>query len=124
MIRARSANSCRLFAGHQVQLAPPVARLDVAEAGVLVGRRAQRLGEDREAVDAQRDLAVARAQGRALDADQIAEVERGEALEVLLAEHVLARMQLDLARAVDEVQEGRPPGSTPRGDAPGDAVHL
>ena len=43
-----------LLVGDQVELAPAVAGLDVAEPVVLVRRRAQRLGEDLEAVDAQR----------------------------------------------------------------------
>ncbi len=45
-------------------------------------------------------------------------------LEALLAEHVDARVQLDLAGAVDEVQERGLAGAAPRGEPPGDAVAL
>ena len=70
-----------------------------------VGRRAQRLGQQREAVDPQRQLAAARDERRAVDPDQIAEVQRQQALHRLLAEHVDARLKLDPTRAVDEVQK-------------------
>ena len=83
----------------------PVAQLDVGEAVVLLGRRAQRLGEQRPAVDPQRELAALRPERDALDADQVPEVEPDEPLERLLAEHVLARVELDPAGAVLEVEE-------------------
>ena len=78
--RAQDEQLARLLVGEQVELAVAVARLDVGEAVVLVGRRAQRLRQQRPAVDAQRQLAAARAEGRALDADQVAEVEVDEPL--------------------------------------------
>ena len=84
---------------------------------MLVGRRAQRLAEQLEVVHAQRELAAARAQRGAVDAEQVAEVEREQALEALLAEHVHARVQLDLAAAVDEVQERRLARAAARGEA-------
>ena len=69
----------------------PVALLDVGEAVVLVGRRAQRLREQRPAVDAHGQLAAPGAEGSALDAHDVAEVQVDEAL-VRIAEHVLARV--------------------------------
>ena len=118
-------NSLRgVLACDQVELAPAVARLDVGQAVVLVRRRAQRLGEHLKAVDAQRQLAAAGAHGGAVDADQVAEVERCQPREGLLAEHVKARVQLDLAGAVDEVEERGLARTAPRGDAPGDAMVL
>ncbi len=101
-----------------------VAGLDVGQSVVLVRRRAQGLGEDLEALDAQRDLAVAAADGAAVDADQITQIERGQPGEELGAEDVDAGMELELAGPVDEVQEGRLAGPTAGGDAPGDAVVL
>ena len=91
---------------------------------MLVGRRAQRLGEHLEAFDAQRHLAAATADGAAVDADQIAQIERCEQLEALGAEHVDARVQLDLAGAIDEIQERSLAGAAPRRDAARDAVAL
>ena len=65
-----------VLACDQVELALAVARLHVGQAVVLVGGWPQRLGEDLEAFHAQRHLAVAAADGGAVDADQVAEVER------------------------------------------------
>jgi hypothetical protein len=84
-----------------------VARLDVGEAVVLVGRRAQRLREQREAVDRERQLAAPRAEHGPVRADQVAEVEVEQLRHGLLAEHVHARVELHLARAVDDVEERR-----------------
>ena len=82
-----------------------VALLDVCEPVVLVGRGPQRLGQQRPAVDTDRQLAAASAKRRALDADDVAEVEAYQLL-VGVAQHVLARMELDAARAVREIEEG------------------
>ncbi len=75
-------------------------------------------------VDAQRELAAAGAQRGAVDADQVAEVERESRSKRSVAEHVDARVQLDLAGAVDEVEERRLAGAAARGEPPGDAVAL
>ena len=106
----------RVLARDQVQLAPTVAGLDVAQPVMLVGRRAQRLGEDLKAIDAQRQLATAAAQHRAVDADQVPKVERAQPREGVLAEHVHTRVQLDLAGPVDEIEERSLAGAPPRGD--------
>ena len=98
------------------------ARLDVAEAVELVGRRAQALGQDGEVLDAQAQLAAPGAEGEAVDAHQVAEVELEQARHALLAELVDARLQLDAPRAVVEVQEGHLPLAAPGVQAPGDAV--
>jgi hypothetical protein len=58
-LRARDEQLARLLVGDQVELAVAVARLDVLEAVELLGRRAQRLGQQRPVVDAQRQLAAA-----------------------------------------------------------------
>ena len=57
---ARDEHGARLLAGHQVELAVAVAGLDVGEPVVLVGRRAQRLRQQREVVELERELAAAR----------------------------------------------------------------
>ena len=108
-----------LLVGEQVELAVPVARLDVGEPVVLVGRRPQRLREQLPRVDAQRQLAAAGAERRALDADQVAEVEVDQRL-VGVAEHVLARVELDPAGAVDEVEERGLAVAAPRAQPPGE----
>jgi hypothetical protein len=105
--RAQDEQLARLLVGDQVELAAAVARLGVLEPVELLGRREQRLREQRPAVGAQRQLAAAARERGAVDADQVAEVERHDALERLVAEHVLARVDLDAAGAVDEVEERR-----------------
>ena len=122
--RARDEQLARLLGGDQVQLAVAEARLDVLQAVVLLGRRAQRLGQQRPVVDAQRQLAAPRAEDGAVDPDQVAEVEPDEPLERLGAEHVDARVQLDAPGAVDEVDERRLALAAARGDAPGEAVRA
>ena len=111
-----------VLVGDQVELAAPEARLDVGQAVVLVGRRPQALGEHREAVDAQRQLAALAAEDGAVDPDEVAEVELEQALHPLLAEHVDARLELDPAGAVDEVEERHLALAAARGEAAGDAV--
>ena len=64
------------------------ARLDIGQPVVLLGRRAQRLGQHRERLDSQRQLPAARAKGRPVDADQVAEIEAQEPLHLLRSEHV------------------------------------
>ena len=120
-LRAGHERRARLLVGDQVELAAAKARLDVGQAVVLVGRRAQALGEHREVVDAQRELAAARAEDLAVDADEVAEVELEQRRHALLAEHVGARLQLDPAGAVDEVQERHLALAAAGGEATGDA---
>ena len=122
-LRARDEQLARLLVGHQVELAAAVARLDVLQAVVLLGRRAQRLREHGEALDPQRHLAALRAHRGAVDADDVAEVDlRQQALVLLGPEHVRARLQLQPAGAVDEVEEGHLALAAAGGETPGDAV--
>ncbi len=108
--------------GDQVELAMAVARLDVGEPVVLVRQRPQALGERLPGVDAQGELAAAAHEGGAVDADVVAEVHRDQQLVHVLAEHVEPRLQLDLAAAVAEVDEGRLAHPAPAHDPAGDAV--
>ena len=98
------------------------ARLDVLEAVELVGRRAQALGQQLVGLDAQGQLAAPRAEGDALDADDVAEVEVEQPRHRLVAEHVDAGLQLDAPRAVVEVEEGHLALAAAGVQAPGDAV--
>ncbi len=91
---------------------------------MLVRRRAQRLAEDLELLDAQRDLAVAAAHRAAVYPEQVTEVERSQLRVALLAEHVLASVQLDLAAAVDKVEEGCLARAAPSRDSSGDTMAL
>src|SRR6202035_2794540 len=82
------------------------------------------LAENLKVVHAQGELAVARAQGGAIDAEQVPQIQREQLLEVLGAKHIRARVQLNLAAAVDEVQEGGLAGAAARGDATGHSVGV
>jgi hypothetical protein len=101
-----------------------VAGLHVDEAGVLVGGRAECLAEDLEVIDPEGELAVAGAQRSAVDTEQVAEVERLKLLETLGTEDVGAGVELDLARAVNEVKERRLAGATAGGEPTGDTVGI
>src|SRR5439155_5228584 len=91
-----------LGVGDQIELAATVAGFDVLQAVVLVGWRSQALGEERPAVHADRELAAPAREDDALGADDVTEVEREEAVERLVAEHVRARVKLNSARAVHQ----------------------
>ena len=112
-----------LLVGDQVELAAAEAGLGVLEAVELVGRRAQALGQQAPVVDRQRELAAAAGRHRrALGADDVAEVEVDQQRVGLLAEQVLAGVQLDLAAAVAEVEEAGLAVAAAGDDPPGDPV--
>ena len=95
---ARDEDLARLRVGDQVELAVAQARLGVRQPVVLLGRRAQRLRQQRPLADRDRQLAAAGLEDRAVGADEVAEVHRQQALERLVAEDVASRLQLDPAR--------------------------
>ena len=69
-------------------------------------------------------LAAARLEGGAVDADQVADVERREGVEGLGTEDIPLGVDLELAAAVDEIEEGRAAVAAPRRHAAGYAVVL
>ena len=74
-------------------------------------------------VDRQRELAAApRRQRRPLDADEVAEVEVDQQLERLRAELVRGGVELDLAAAVAQVEEGGLAVAAAGDDPPRDPV--
>jgi hypothetical protein len=89
---------------------------------VLVGRRAQRLGQQGEVGHAQRELATPGANRDAVDADQVAKVEPDELVEARVAELIHAGVQLQPTGAVDEVDERGTAGLAARGDPTGHAM--
>ena len=85
------------------------------------GRRL--FGQQPPVVDRQRELAAAPGRHRrALGADDVAEVEVDQQRVGLLAEQVLAGVQLDLAAAVAEVEEAGLAVAAAGDDPPGDPV--
>jgi len=120
--RAQDEELARLLVGDQVELALPVARLHVLEPVELLRRREQRLGEERPVVDADGQLAPPGGEGGAVHSDDVAQVERCEPLEALLAEHVAPGLELNAAGAVHEVEEGRAAVPATRGQPAGQPV--
>jgi hypothetical protein len=120
--RAGDEHPPRLLVGDQVELAVAEACLDIVEAVELVGRWAQALGQQLEALHAQRQLAALGAEGEAVDADDVPEVELEQARHPLLAEDVDTGLQLDAPRAVVEVQEGHLALAAAGVQAPGHAI--
>ena len=96
--------------------------LDVLEPMVLLGRRTQRLGQQHECLDPQRQLAASRDERDPVDPDQIAEVEVEQSRHPVGAEVVDARLELDPPGTVDQVQERHFALAAPRRQAAGDAV--
>jgi hypothetical protein len=100
------------------------ASLDVLQAVVLLRRRPQRLGQKREVSDAQRQLAPPGAERDAVDSDEVPNIEPQQPLEASFAELIDARLELDPARTVDEIQKCHLPLLAPSGQSPGHAVRA
>ena len=119
--RAGLEDRPRLLVGGQVEIALPVADLDVGEAVPLLRHGPQRLREERQLVDHQRQLARAGADELPRRADLVAEVEVLQDQQGLLRELVLPDEELELLPAVVEVGEDDLPLLADRAHAAGDA---
>ena len=117
-VGARHEQLPSLLVGQQVQLALAEAGLDIGQPVMFLGRRPQRLGQQRERVDAQRQLAPPRAQGGPVDADQVAQIEPEQSLHRLGPQDVDPRLELDPARAVDQIEERHLPLAAARRQPP------
>ena len=89
----------------QVEIALPVAQLDIGQPVILLGKRAQRLGQHRQMLGVDGQLAARRAPHEPLDADQIADIEQLQQRQVVGAQIVLVRENLDFSRGVVQVDE-------------------
>ena len=90
----------------QVDVALAEPDLGVLEPVPLVRQRPQRLGEKRQLGHVEADLAAPGAKDLAGGADNVSQVEVVEARHRLIAQRVVAGVELDLAAAVDEVGKG------------------
>ena len=104
--RAEQEDRADVGVHDEVHVTLPIAGLHVLEAVPLLGQRPQRLREEAPRLDVDRELAGARAEHLARDADEVAQVEVGEA-GIVVAEPVGARVELDPPRVVHEVREAR-----------------
>ena len=96
-----------LLVDDEVGVALAVAGVGVGEALPLVGQRPHGLGQQLEALDLDRQLALAGRHDGALDPDPVAEVERIEGLVALVAQHRPGDEELDLAGPVPHGGEGQ-----------------
>src|SRR5919107_4068461 len=83
-----------------------VARLYVLDSVVLLGHPSQALGQQFPVAYEQGQLAAPGLEGRAVHADHVAYIERSEQLEGFAPQDVELGLDLQLARAVDHVDEG------------------
>ncbi len=104
--RARAEHLAALVADDQVDVALAVALLDIGQAVPLVRQRPQRLDQQPQLLDLDRELAGARLEQRAFGADDVADVPALE-LVVGLAERGLLQEQLDRAAAIGNPGERR-----------------
>ncbi len=93
--------------GHQVEVALPVALLDVGQAVPLLGQRPDGLREDGEGGRLHGELPGLGPGGRSAGGDDVAHVEELEDLEGRLAHAVPLHPDLDLAGTVADLEEGR-----------------
>jgi hypothetical protein len=107
-LRPGLEDGANLLIGNQVGVALPVARFYVLQAMPFLGRRVERLTQDREAADAQRNLAGPGSEkppGRLEEITQIVELE--EVLECFMTDVVASQVELQLSRAVTHVGKYR-----------------
>ena len=89
----------------EVGVALAETRVGVGEAPPLVGQRPDRLGQQLEPLDLDRELALAGRHHGAVGTDPVTEIELAEALELGVPDDRLGDEQLDLARAVAHRRE-------------------
>ena len=107
-LRSGLEDGAHLLIGDQVRVALPVARLDVLQAMPFFGWGVERLAQDREVADTERNLAGAGAEEPSSRLEEIAQiVELEEVLEGIRTHVVASQVELQLARAVTHVGEYR-----------------
>ncbi len=89
----------------QIEIALPVAGLDILQAVPLLGQRQVALGQEHHAARPDAQLAGAGPEQVPFDADVIAEIEQLEDLEVQFRQRVLANVDLHPLEAVGQPQE-------------------
>ena len=113
-----------LLVDDEVGVALAVAGVGVGEALPLVGQRPHGLGQQLEALDLDRQLALAGRHDGALDPDPVAEVERIEGLVRAVAEHGPGDEELDLPGPVPHGGEGQLPWRRMRRRRPATATRA
>ncbi len=122
--RADRERLARRRVDDQVEIPLAVAGLGIGQPMATVRQWTERLGEELEPVDPDRELAVVGGHDRALDADPVAEVEVAEVGQRLLAHGVPCDQQLDRSALVLEVGEVEAAVSPLAHDPAGDSYRL
>ena len=123
--RARDEDLAHLGIGDEVEIALAVADFDVLQAVPLFGHGEQGLGEELELLRVDAQLAGAGAEEIALDADDVADIEQLEELEIALAHGVLLDVDLQALSVLLQVGEAGLAHVAQRHEAAGDAdAHL
>ncbi len=104
---------------HEIDVAPAVPCLHVLEPVPLLRQRPERLGEELEAADGDRQLAGPRPEQLSRHTDEVSDVEVREE-RVALAEAVRAGIELNLAGLIAKVREAGLAVMAERDDAPRD----
>src|SRR4029077_11322823 len=103
--RSRLERAPRLRIGDQVDVALSRPRLDVLQAVPLLGQRTQRLHQQPELVGGERQLARPRPERTSHHADDVTDVERAIRRERVLAQHVAARVHLEVLAAILDLEK-------------------
>ena len=114
---SRLEDPARIRIDDEVEIALPIADLDVGQAVPLLRQRQQALGEEVQPRRPDRELVGFRPEQAAFDADPVAEVEQLEDLEVERRQRVLPDVDLDPGKAVGQDEEVRLPERPDREDA-------
>ncbi len=120
-LRAAEERAHRVGVAEEVDVPLAAALLDVGQAVPLLGRRQQALRQDRQTVGEDGDLARLGSTEGAIDADQVAEVEKSRKRPVRITDLVLADEDLDLLGPVADLEEDDLALTTSKHDPPGDA---
>ena len=104
---ARLEDAARVGIDDEIEIALPVADLDVGQAVPLLRQRQQALRQEVQPRRPDRELVGLRAEQPALDADPVAEIEQLEDLEIERRQRVLPDVDLDLRAAVGQHEEVR-----------------
>lgn len=114
----------RLGVGEQVDFAASLPGLGVVQAVAAVGGRAQRLRQQREVADLERELSASSGEHAAVRAHDVAEIQQPEATVGIGPEHVCPGVELKRSSAVLDVQERCAPVLAARGQPAGDPLMI
>src|SRR5579863_600281 len=102
---ATHENLTRALVGDQVEIAPPVAHLDVDQAVPLLGKRQQSFGKEFKPLDTDGQFVRLSAEKEPLDANHITEIQQPEKLKGFLTNFVQFYIDLQAGPVAEKVRE-------------------